>query len=98
MLNPQGNWTIRDSESQFLQTVAFEPDGEAWAVRHERRDGQSAFEGVCFIHKSFLCLARGLVSQPADLGKKVGLVKYDLSKLGELPARWYHCSAVFMVG
>ena len=45
-----------------------------------------------FFHKGFLCVARGLVQQAADLGDIVGLVKYNLSQLGELPATWYHCS------
>lgn len=92
MISPEGTWTAMGSAEHEPKSVTFLPDGEAWRVTHLQDEGSTELLGVGFIHKGFLCVARGLVQQAADLGDIVGLVKYDLSNLGELPATWYHCS------
>ena len=92
MNNSDGTWAVKSPEKNNPKLISFEPDGEALAVRCQRGNGLPDFLGVGFVHDNALCVARGLVQQKAELGQKVGLVKYDIRALGELPARWYHCS------
>lgn len=92
MISPEGQWIITDPQGTNPKSMSFEIDGEAWSVICERGNGQADFLGVGFTHNGSIFVARGLVRQDAELGEKVGLVRYDMSSLGELPARWYHCS------
>lgn len=92
MINPKGRWNVIEANDKSPVSVSFENDGDAWSVVCERDKRLPELLGVGYVHKGFLCVARGLVQQDAELGHKVGLVKYDLRTPGELPARWYHCS------
>ena len=57
------------------------------------QDGSHDLTGVGIVSKgNRLCVSRGIVNQTAELDKSVGLVCYDISRFGELPARWYHPS------
>ena len=92
MIDPKGHWRIVEAKGNHPASISFKKDGEAWSVRCKRYGGLPDLLGVGFIHGDFLCIARGLVQQDADLGQKVGLVRYDLNMPGKLPAKWYHCS------
>lgn len=92
MIDPTGHWTVFEGHPRNPQSISFDTDGEAWSITCERSNGLPDLLGVGLEHENFLCVARGLVQQNAELGHKVGLVKYCLNTPGELPATWYHCS------
>ncbi|WP_430448194.1 hypothetical protein [Rhodophyticola sp.] len=92
MIDPKGTWTAQEGGDGGPKSVRLAKEGDAWRVTHLQRTGYPELHGVGFTYKGFLCIARGLVQQAADLGDVVGLVKYDITQFGELPAAWYHCS------
>lgn len=87
----EGRWSVRTAGQERYQ-LDFRPDGEAWAVRLEGNGRTPSMSGVGFEHNGFLCVSRGIVTQAAELGGSVGLVQYDVTTFGNLPARWYHPS------
>lgn len=92
MINPEGTWAADGLNSCGPHSTTFTQEGEAWTVVCSQTPDFPRLLGVGFTHGNFLCVARGHVEQQADLGEIVGLVKYDISQFGELPATWYHCS------
>jgi len=90
-MDVSGKWR-NNSAIHGATTVTFERDGEAWSMILEGTSDTPSMRGVAFEHEGFLCLARGIVLQSADLDGTVGLVQYDIQNFGSLPARWYHPS------
>lgn len=80
-------------------TLAIQPDGEALSLtwRFAGLTGSpSIFRGVGFVREMELYAAR-IPTDDHD-GSKPGVVVYDISRLGRLPARWYHEDLQGMLG
>ena len=92
-MNPSGRW-LATNGSHDKYIIEFERCGEAWSVFMDGINNTPPMQGVAFEHDGLLCVARGIVTQIADLDGSVGLVQYNLKNHGNLPARWYHSSLV----
>ena len=90
-MNLQGKW-CRTIEGQADDTIEFMPDGDTWSILITQQDGTPVLSGVGFEHQGFLFTSRGIAATSTELGGTVGLVRYDICDLGNLPARWYHTS------
>ena len=97
-MNLEGKWKVQTNNTSTTDAVKMDgvltisPSGNAWDIRIDLDNGKEPVLGVGFVNGNFLCVARGIVTQKAELGETVGLVEYDISTLGNLPARWYHPS------
>lgn len=91
MLDPSGTWSV-DGNNDGYEFIEFTPYGEVWTVGLTHKKDLPSMRGVGFFHQGYLCVARGIVVQPAELDGTVGLVQYELQNFGTLPARWYHPS------
>lgn len=93
-----GEWKVSSQEggeefiARKMGIMTLDQDGEVWSVRMDMEGHTMPLTGVGFEHNGYLCIARGIAVGAAELDGSVGLVRYDLQKPGNLPARWYHPS------